>query len=86
MNHSDNPAELSFEAALKELEAILERLANPNEALSDLIKIYEEGVVYLNICKLRLNEAETQITILNDKLAKEGLETQLRGSERNGVD
>ncbi|HPN41086.1 MAG TPA: exodeoxyribonuclease VII small subunit [Candidatus Cloacimonadota bacterium] len=82
MNHSLNPAELSFEAALKELEAILERLTNPNEALTDLIKIYEEGVIYLNICKLRLNEAEAQITILNDKLAKEGMETSFLGNDR----
>jgi exodeoxyribonuclease VII small subunit len=82
MNNSLNPAELSFEAALKELEAILERLTNPNEALTDLIKIYEEGVIYLNICKLRLNEAEAQITILHAKLAKEGMETSFHGNDR----
>lgn len=85
MNHSENPADLSFETALKRLETILERLANPNEALSDLINIYEEGVVYLNICKLRLNEAEGQITNRNDKLAKEGLEPGLSGSGKSGV-
>jgi exodeoxyribonuclease VII small subunit len=73
MNHSDTPAELSFEAALQKLEAILERLANPNEPLDDLIRIYEEGVIYLNVCKVRLNEAEAKITILNDKLAKEAM-------------
>lgn len=73
MNTAENPADLSFEAAMKKLEAILERLANPNEALDDLIKVYEEGVVYLNVCKLKLSEAQTKITILNEKLAKEGL-------------
>lgn len=73
MNHSDNPAELSFEAAMQKLEAILERLANPNEPLDELIRIYEEGVVYMNVCKARLSEAETKITVLNEKLAKEAL-------------
>jgi len=73
MNHSETSAGLSFEAALQKLEAILERLANPNEPLDELIRIYEEGVVYLNVCKGRLTEAEAKITVLNDKLAREAM-------------
>lgn len=71
MNNLETASELSFEAAMQKLEAILEKMAAPNESLEDLLRHYEEGTVYLKICKARLSEAETKISILNEKLAKE---------------
>lgn len=71
MNHPQTPSELSFEEAMRKLEEILGQLANPNETLDNLIRLYEEGTLYMHTCKARLTEAEGKIKILNDKLAKE---------------
>ena len=56
---------LSFEAALKELEAIVERLSGGEANLEELLKLYEEGIAYLNHCQSRLGEAEAKIKLLS---------------------
>ncbi|MCK9309777.1 MAG: exodeoxyribonuclease VII small subunit [Candidatus Cloacimonetes bacterium] len=56
---------LSFEAALKELESIVERLSGGDAQLEELLKLYEEGIAYLNHCQSRLGEAEAKIKLLS---------------------
>ncbi len=60
---------LSFEAALKELESIVERLSAGDAQLDELLKLYEEGVAYLNHCQSRLGEAEAKIKMLSAGIA-----------------
>ncbi len=71
--------ELKFEQALKKLESIAERLNSGNEDLDELLKLYEEGIHYLKICREKLAEAEMKVQILTDRLNKE-----LPEEEENG--
>lgn len=60
---------LSFEAALKELESIVERLSGGEANLEELLKLYEAGIAYLNQCQSRLGEAEAKIKLLSAQIA-----------------
>jgi exodeoxyribonuclease VII small subunit len=71
--------ELKFEQALKKLESIAERLNTGNEDLDELLKLYEEGIHYLKICREKLADAEMKVQILTDRLNKE-----LPEEEENG--
>ncbi len=70
MENTDNFSELSFEQALTRLEDIVEALSTGNGNLDELIRLYEVGIKYLNQCKLKLDEAETKISILSRDLPK----------------
>ncbi|MDY0150957.1 MAG: exodeoxyribonuclease VII small subunit [Candidatus Cloacimonas sp.] len=59
---------LSFEASLKELESIVERLSGGETNLEELLKLYEEGIAYLNHCQSRLGEAEAKIKVLSAQI------------------
>lgn len=59
--------ELSFEEALKNLEAIIEHLESGEAPLADLVEQYEKGTQYLKTCHVRLNEAELKIEKLREK-------------------
>lgn len=60
-------AELSFEAALGELEAIVQRLERGDVPLAESIAIYERGEALKRRCEALLNEAEARVdTITRD--------------------
>lgn len=63
-----NPAELSFEAALKALEEIVDKLSNSANNLDDMLKLYASGLDYLKQCQSKLGEAEAKIRILSEEL------------------
>ena len=65
----DKISPLSFESALEELESIVERLSAGDTKLDELLKLYEEGVAYLNHCQSRLGEAEAKIKLLSAQIA-----------------
>jgi exodeoxyribonuclease VII small subunit len=54
----------SFEAALKQLEDIVQRLEKGDLSLEDSLKAYEEGVRLSRLCNARLEEAEGRIEML----------------------
>jgi exodeoxyribonuclease VII small subunit len=54
-------AELSFEAALKELERIVGRLESGDAALDEAIALYERGDQLRRQCDTRLNAAQARI-------------------------
>ncbi|MCR4281732.1 MAG: exodeoxyribonuclease VII small subunit [Bauldia sp.] len=59
-----NPAaieEMSFEAALKELEQIVQKLERGDVALAESITIYERGEALKNRCARLLKEAEARV-------------------------
>lgn len=58
----DQPVEtLSFEAALKELEAIVGRLESGDTPLEDAIALYERGSELRRRCADRLDAAQVRI-------------------------
>ena len=54
-------AELSFEAALRELEGIVARLESGDAPLDDAIDLYERGDALRRHCAARLDAAQARI-------------------------
>lgn len=66
--------ELAFEAALKNLETVIEELESGNVPLEKLVEKYEEGTSLLKVCHKRLNQAELKIEKLREKAGQPGFE------------
>jgi exodeoxyribonuclease VII small subunit len=60
--------QLSFEAAQKELEQIVERLERGQPDLDEAIRLWERGEELLRLCLARLETAEGKI----EELARRG--------------
>ncbi len=54
----------TFEAALKRLEEIVQRMESGDLALEDSLGLFEEGVRLTRVCSQRLDEAEKKIALL----------------------
>ncbi len=63
-------ARLSFEAALGQLETIVEAMESGDVPLAELLAKFEEGNRLLKLCEARLKEAELKIEQL--KKQKDG--------------
>ena len=61
MPDQDDIADLSFEAALKELEAVVTRLESGDEDLDTAITLYERGDRLRRQCAARLDAAQARI-------------------------
>lgn len=64
-------AKLSFEAALAQLESIVESMESGDVPLAELLAKFEEGSKLLKLCESRLKEAELKIEQL--KKSKDGI-------------
>ena len=71
---------LSFEAALSNLEAIVEAMESGDVPLAELLAKFEEGTKLLKICETRLKEAELKIEQL--KKQKDGVVFEKFATER----
>ena len=60
------PPPASYEAALEELERLLQRLEAGNTPLDDLLGSYQRGAQLLEYCRGRLDVLEQQIKVLDD--------------------
>ncbi len=58
---TDAVDEMSFEAALKELEQIVSRLEQGDVDLEESITLYERGQALKSHCEKRLKAAETRL-------------------------
>jgi exodeoxyribonuclease VII small subunit len=54
----------SFEAALKQLEDVVQRLERGELPLEESLKLYEEGIRLTRLCHGKLEEAESRIEVL----------------------
>ena len=54
-------AEMSFEAALAELENIVRKLEEGETSLDDAIGAYERGALLKQHCQKKLDEAKTRV-------------------------
>jgi exodeoxyribonuclease VII small subunit len=62
MSKAQNTVEnLTFEAALAELETIVRDLESGKAALADSIAAYERGTALKNHCEIKLREAQSKI-------------------------
>lgn len=59
-----DPQAPSFEAALKQLEEIVQRLERGELPLEESLKLYEEGIRLSRLCHAKLEEAEGKIELL----------------------
>jgi exodeoxyribonuclease VII small subunit len=71
MANADKDKELKFEQALKILESITEKLTGGVDDLDELLRLYEEGIHYMKICREKLAEAELKVQILTERMNKE---------------
>ena len=55
---------VTFEAALKQLEDIVQRLERGELPLEESLKLYEEGIRLSRLCHAKLEEAEGKIELL----------------------
>jgi len=58
------PQGVTFEAALKQLEEIVQRLERGELPLEESLKLYEEGIRLSRLCHAKLEEAEGRIELL----------------------
>jgi len=62
---ADTPVgEMSFEAAMAELEAVLGKLERGDVALDDSIALYERGALLKARCEAKLKEAEEKVAAI----------------------
>lgn len=75
----DSPA--SFEAALQELEAIVQAMEAGSAQLEDSLVAYERGVALLRHCQETLTAAESRIRILEGGVLREADATGEGGAD-----
>ncbi|MBN3860390.1 exodeoxyribonuclease VII small subunit [Neisseriaceae bacterium PsAf] len=59
--------QLSFEAAMQELENITTKMQDKNVSLEDSLNYYQQGIKLVDFCQKKLQEVEQKIEILNSK-------------------
>jgi exodeoxyribonuclease VII small subunit len=64
-------AEPTIEDALKRLEAIADKLEDPDLDLDQAVRLYEEGLKLYEQCAKKLDAAELRITQLAEALQKQ---------------
>lgn len=63
-NKENGQETMSFEASLARLDEIVAALERDSVPLSELMKLYEEGVALLRSCNDRLDTAEQRVKLL----------------------
>ncbi|MEZ9337696.1 exodeoxyribonuclease VII small subunit [Vibrio splendidus] len=66
------PENMSFEAAIEELDGLVDQLENGDLALDDALKKFERGIYLARAGQSKLNDAEQRVSILlqNDENAE----------------
>lgn len=59
-----NPDEMSFEAAMAELEQVVSKLERGDVALDESIALYERGAKLRKRCDAKLSEAEEKVAAI----------------------
>ncbi len=65
---TDNSKTPNFEAAMAELEALVEKIETGDLSLEDSLKEFEQGIKLSRICQQALTNAEQRVKILTDSL------------------
>lgn len=67
--------DMDFDATLKELESLVERLEAGDISLEDSLKDFERGIELTRACQKALKEAEQKVRILTKKSGQPELES-----------
>ena len=67
MSKESKIEDLNFEASLKELEEIVDRLENGQGSLEDAISAYERGSLLKKHCQTKLDEARLKVEKIKKK-------------------
>ena len=70
----NTPPVLNFEAALEELEALVDRMETGELSLEESLKAFERGVVLTRDCQKALKDAELRVQALTQTDAGLSLE------------
>lgn len=62
---------LTYEAALKELEGLVQRMESGQIPLNELLGGYQRGAALLKICQGKLAAVEQQVKLLDGKAVQE---------------
>lgn len=65
------PEPVSYEAALAELEALVDRMEGGQMPLDQLLDAYRRGAHLLGFCRQRLQAVENQVKLLDDGVLKD---------------
>jgi len=65
-----NTTPVSYEAALKELEGLVQQMESGQLPLSDLLSGYQRGAELLAYCRAQLDAVEQQIKVLDNGTLK----------------
>ena len=59
--------EIDFEAAIKELESLVERMEQGDQSLEQSLKDFERGVELTRACQQALKQAEQKVQLLQEQ-------------------
>jgi len=62
---ANSPAEMSFEKALEELEALVARMEDGKLPLEESLAAYQRGAELIRFCESKLADAQARIAILD---------------------
>jgi exodeoxyribonuclease VII small subunit len=74
---------LNFEESLQKLEAIVQKLENPDVPLQEGFALYEEGMKLSGQMKMELNEIEKKVKILQKDAKGDMQEVDFEDPENN---
>lgn len=77
----DTEQTLSFEAALAQLEAMVEQLEGEDLPLQDAMNTFERSQELIRLCGQQLSEAELKVQTLVRKLEAEGFSYEIEEFE-----
>ena len=79
-----DPKPLDFEAAMRDLEEIVERLEHGDLPLEESLKAFERGILLTRNCQSALKDAEQKVEILLKKAGEARVEDFEPDDTRNG--
>jgi len=65
MSETGADVNISFEEALKKIQAAVKRLEAADVTLEESLKVYQDGISYVRTCQERLKAAEAVLTKLS---------------------
>ncbi|MGD0501971.1 MAG: exodeoxyribonuclease VII small subunit [Steroidobacteraceae bacterium] len=83
-NSQTDPKPLDFEAAMRDLEQIVERLEHGDLPLEESLKAFERGIMLTRNCQSALKDAEQKVEILLKKAGEARVEDFEPDEAKNG--
>ena len=83
-NPQSDTKPLDFEAAMRDLEEIVERLEHGDLPLEESLKAFERGILLTRNCQSALKDAEQKVEILLKKAGESRVEEFEPDDTKNG--